>query len=308
MQGRGGFAEKAPIYGATVFVLVMLHSKKKRKNAAPAGFSRKALLPLFYLTFSFLLMILPLDGLVSSVKAVLGYIFIPQIRLSHSAVKYADNVSATVRELLDTHHENRQLRQEIEAAKILGAQAEMVFEENERLTEILNLKPSRPWKGVWAQIAYREPSQWNTVILDKGSRDGIEPRCAVIAVEDGVEGLAGEVVEVSENTSKVLLVRDEEFSAAANLNPSRDEGLLVGGGTGAVKLKYVPLMSSVKEGDRVYTSASSSIFPAGILIGEVSSVIKGNSFQTALTVEVAPVIHSTAIKEVFVILNDKGKK
>lgn len=286
----------------------MLHTKKKRKNAAPTGFSRKALLPLFYLTFSFLLMILPLDGFVSSVKAVLAYVFIPQIRLSHSAVKYADNVSATVRELLDTHHENRQLRQEIEAAKILGAQAEMVFEENERLSAILKLQPSRPWKGIWAQIAYREPSQWNTVILDKGSRDGIEPRCAVIAVENGVEGLAGEVVEVSENTAKVLLVRDEEFSAAANLSPSRDEGLLVGGGTGAVKLKYIPLLSSVKEGDRVYTSASSSIFPSGILIGEVYSVKKGNSFQTALTVEVAPVINSTALKEVFVILNDKGKK
>lgn len=286
----------------------MLHSKKKKRNAAPSGFSRKAVLPLVYLTLSFLLMILPLDGFVSSVKAVLGYVFIPQIRLSHSAVKYVDGVSTTVRELLDTHHENRQLRQEIEAAKILGAQAEMVFEENERLTSILKLQPSRPWEGTWAQIAYREPSQWNTVILDKGSRDGIQPRSAVISVENGVEGLAGEVVEVSETTSKVLLVRDEDFSAAAYLSPSRDEGLLVGGGTGAVRLRYVPLLSSVKEGDRVYTSASSSIFPAGILIGEVSSIRKGRSFQTALTVEVTPVISSSALKEVFVILDDKGKK
>ena len=286
----------------------MLHTKKRKRNAAPSGFSRRALLPLFYLTLSFLLMILPLDGLVSSVKAVLGYIFIPQIRLSHSAVKYADNVSNTVKELLNTHHENRQLRQEIEAAKILGAQAEMVFEENERLASILKLQPSRPWKGTWAQIAYREPSQWNTVILDKGTRDGIQPRSAVISVENGIEGLAGEVVEVSDSTAKVLLVRDEDFSAAAYLSPSRDEGLLVGGGSGAVHLKYVPLLSSVQEGDRVYTSASSSIFPAGILIGKVSSVKKGHSFQTALTVEVAPAISSSALKEVFVILDDKGKK
>ena len=185
----------------------------------------------------------------------------------------------------------------------------MVFAENERLTAILKLEPSKPWKGTWATIAYREPSQWNTVIIDKGAQDGIEPRSAVIAVENGVEGLAGEVVEVTENTAKVLLVRDEDFSAAAFLSPGREEGLLAGGGTGAVLLKYVPLLSQVKPGDKVYTSAASSIFPAGILAGEVSAVRRGGSFQTALTVEVAPAISSSTLKEVFVILNkDKKKK
>lgn len=287
----------------------MSYPKKKKHQASQAGKSRGWMLPLFYLVLSFLLMILPLEGLVNSVKAVLSYVFIPQIRLSHSAVKYAQGVSATVQELLNAHHENRQLHQEIEAAKILSAQAEMVFAENERLTAILKLEPSKPWKGTWATIAYREPSQWNTVIIDKGAQDGIEPRSAVIAVENGVEGLAGEVVEVTENTAKVLLVRDEDFSAAAFLSPGREEGLLAGGGTGAVLLKYVPLLSQVKPGDKVYTSAASSIFPAGILAGEVSAVRRGGSFQTALTVEVAPAISSSTLKEVFVILNkDKKKK
>ena len=287
----------------------MPYPKKKKHQAAQAGKSRGWMLPLFYLVLSFLLMILPLEGLVNSVKAVLSYVFIPQIRLSHSAVKYAQGVSATVQELLNAHHENRQLHQEIEAAKILSAQAEMVFAENERLTAILKLEPSKPWKGTWATIAYREPSQWNTVIIDKGAQDGIEPRSAVIAVENGVEGLAGEVVEVTENTAKVLLVRDEDFSAAAFLSPGREEGLLAGGGTGAVLLKYVPLLSQVKPGDKVYTSAASSIFPAGILAGEVSAVRRGGSFQTALTVEVAPAISSSTLKEVFIILNkDKKKK
>ena len=287
----------------------MSYPKKKKHQTAQAGKSRGWMLPLFYLVLSFLLMILPLEGLVNSVKAVLSYVFIPQIRLSHSAVKYAQGVSATVQELLNAHHENRQLHQEIEAAKILSAQAEMVFAENERLTAILKLEPSKPWKGTWATIAYREPSQWNTVIIDKGAQDGIEPRSAVIAVENGVEGLAGEVVEVTENTAKVLLVRDEDFSAAAFLSPGREEGLLAGGGTGAVLLKYVPLLSQVKPGDEVYTSAASSIFPAGILAGEVSAVRRGGSFQTALTVEVAPAISSSTLKEVFVILNkDKKKK
>ena len=67
----------------------MSYPKKKKHQAAQAGKSRGWMLPLFYLVLSFLLMILPLEGLVNSVKAVLSYVFIPQIRLSHSAVKYA---------------------------------------------------------------------------------------------------------------------------------------------------------------------------------------------------------------------------
>ena len=252
---------------------------------------------------SFLLMILPLEGFVSSVKAVLAYVFIPQVRLAHSTAKYAENVYQTVRELLDAHRENRALKQEIEMTKLLASQAEAILDENGRLTEILRLNPAKRWVGVWAKVAYREPTQWNTVIIDKGSRDGIRERSAVISMEEGKEGLAGVVLEVTENTSKVLLVRDEDFSAAVYLERGQEEGLLVGNGPRPVRIKYIPLLAKVKKGDKVFTASTSSIFPAGILVGEVSGVREDESFQTALTVNVDPLVHSAAVKEVFVILD-----
>ena len=157
------------------------------------------------------------------------------------------------------------------------------------------------WKGVWAKVAYREPSQWNAVIIDKGSADGIEERSAVLSLEQGREGLAGVVVEVLENTSKVLLVRDEDFSAAVMLEKGQEEGLLVGGGVHPVRIKYIPLLTEVNKGDKVFTSSSSSIFPAGILVGHVRAVRQDGSFQTAQTVEVDPLVRSAAVKELFVI-------
>lgn len=247
-------------------------------------------------------MILPLEGFVSSVKAVLSYIFIPQVRLAHGTVKYAQGVNETVRELLDAHRENRELKQQIEMTKLLATQAEAILDENGRLTEILRLKSARRWQGVWAKVAYREPSQWNSVIIDKGAADGIRERSAVIALEDGMEGLAGVVTEVTENTSKVLLVRDEDFTAAVSLERGKEEGLLTGAGPRPVRLKYIPLLAQVEKGDNVYTSESSSIFPAGILVGKVSRVREDESFQTALTVEVEPQVRSSAVKELFVIV------
>lgn len=268
----------------------------------PGSWRRRWLLPGIFLVVSFLLMILPLEGFVSSVKTVLSYIFIPQVRAAHEAVQYVQGASLTVQELLQAHQENQQLKQQIESAQLLAAQAKEVFAENERLSGLLHLKTSQPWKGVWAKVAYREPTQWNTVVLDKGSADGIRPRSAVIAMSDGKEGLAGVVVEVTENTSQVLLVRDEEFSAAVQLEQGGEAGLLVGAGPRPVQIKYIPLLAQVKKGDKIYTSSSSSVFPAGILVGEVSGVRTEESFQTAQTVEVTPQVRSASVKEVFVIL------
>ena len=282
----------------------MVISRKKAINKQSyTGTKRRFIVPAIFLIISLLLMMLPLGGLVASVKAVLSYVFVPQVRLAHGGVKYAENVRQTIRELLDAHQENLRLKQQIEMEHLLTTQAEAVFRENERLNAILNLKPTRLWQGVWAKVAYREPSQWNTVVIDKGAADGIQERSAVLSLEKGQEGLAGIVVEVNENTSKVLLVRDEDFSAAVVLENGQEEGLLVGGGANAVRIKYIPLLTQVKKGDKVFTSATSSIFPAGILVGHVRAVREDSSFQTAQTVEVDPLVRSSSVKELFVIFN-----
>ena len=285
----------------------MLHTKNKQRKKTSSGARRRFLLPAVFLLLSFLLMILPLEGFVSSVKAVLSYIFIPQIRLAHGTAKYAENVHQTVQELLNTHRENGELKQQLEMNRLEAQQSASVFAENERLTQMMNLKSNKRWNGVWAKVAYREPSQWNSVIIDKGSADGIKERSAVISVEAGKEGLAGVVVEVTEKTSKVLLVRDEDFSAAVFLEGGKEEGLLTGNGLRPVRIKYIPLLTKVQPGEKVYTAATSSIFPAGILVGDVSAVRGEDDFQTALAVEVIPQVRSSAVKEGFVIL-EGGEK
>ena len=283
----------------------MIARKKPTKKHHYVGQKRRFLFPFTFLLLSFLLMILPLEGFVLSVKSLLSYIFIPQVRLAHGTVKYAQGVHQTVQELLDAHHENILLKQQLEMDHLLKAQAETIFKENERLTQILQLQSVSPWQGVWAKVAYREPSQWNAVIIDKGAADGIKERSAVLSLEEGEEGLAGVVVEVTENASKVLLVRDEDFTAAVMLERGQEEGLLVGGGVQPARIKYIPLLAQVSKGDKVFTAATSSIFPAGILVGHVRSVREDSSFQTAQTIEVDPLVRAAAVKELFVISKEE---
>lgn len=282
--------------------MVVKGHKSVKKNIVPR---KHWWLPAGYLLLSLLLMILPLEGPVASFKMLLSYIFLPQVRLAHNATNYAQGVSQTVRELLDAHHENQRLKQEIETSRLLAEQAQHVFEENQRLTSALEMRPQLRWKGVWAKVAYREPSQWNAVTIDKGTKDGVAERSAVIAVENGRVGLAGVVVEVTETTSKVLLVRDEDFSAAVYLDRGNETGLLTGDGPRPVRLQYIPLQAQVEEGDAVYTSSTSSVFPAGIWVGTVSKIKEDDSFQTALSMQVSPGISASSVQEVFVITSEK---
>ena len=145
---------------------------------------RGTILPAVFILLSLVLMALPLESPVASVKALLSYIFIPQIRAAHAAVEYAEGVSGTVKERLNAHQENILLQEQLGRLRLENAQAREVFEENTRLAAALDLRAPQIWRGVWAKTAYRDPTQWTSVVIDKGSLDGVSERAAVIALKD----------------------------------------------------------------------------------------------------------------------------
>ena len=191
---------------------MMPHSRSAKRVTTQENRLHK-ILPAAFALLSVVLMMLPLEGAVASAKAVLSYVFIPQIRAAHTAVEYSSDVWQTSKELLETHRENEVLKEELNRIQLENAQAQEILAENKRLTSALHLTAPKLWTGVWAKTTYREPTQWNSVIIDKGSADGVQERSAAIAQKNGVPVLAGVVVETTEMTSKVLLLRDEDGNA-----------------------------------------------------------------------------------------------
>lgn len=278
----------------------------KRTSTSRDG-RQSIILPAALALLSIVLMMLPLEGAVSSAKALLSYVFIPQIRAAHAAVEYSSDVWLTTKELLETHRENAQLKEQLRALNLENEQAREIFKENERLTASLSLRAPAKWRGIWAKIAYREPSQWNSVVIDKGTLDGVFTRSAAVAQSQGQPVLAGVVVEADEHTAKVLLLRDEDFSAAVYVAPSGDEGLLTGGGAADLKMNYLPLLSTVQKGDKVYTSTASSVFPAGLFVGEVTQTDHKDDLHSSLTVRVAPAAEAASVRELFILTRPEEK-
>jgi rod shape-determining protein MreC len=74
---------------------------------------------------------------------------------------------------------------------------------------------------------------------------------------------------------------------------------------GGARLKYIPLLSTVRAGDRVVTSGLTGGFPRGLMIGVVTSIEKeeGALFQSA---EILPEVDVSKLEEVLVITAPYG--
>ncbi len=278
-----------------------MEKKKKNLTAYERGYSK--ILPCIFIIISLLIILLPLQTPVNSARMLLSYIFIPQLRAAHSVTQYLDGVNETVRNLLSVAEENAILKEDMALLKIQMSRMETLEKENERLSAALGLSSKEKWQGTWAKVAYREPSRRGSVIIDKGSDDGVELRSPALSINDGIAGLAGNVIEVTPKTAKVLLISDEDFSAAARMENIAREGLVSGDGNGGVNMKYLPLESEIKPGDKVYTSSSGALFPDGILIGEINNpgYDTRKSYDTSLNPSIKAVVDGGSVKELFIM-------
>jgi rod shape-determining protein MreC len=116
-------------------------------------------------------------------------------------------------------------------------------------------------------ISVDENAQLRTIAINRGARDGIAVGMPVVTQQ----GLIGRVLNVSANAARILLVSDPSSSVSARLQTSRAEGSVIGQLSGNLRMTFIPLNSVIQEGDLVVTSGLGGNFPAGIVIGQVTS-------------------------------------
>ena len=276
---------------------------KVRKQISGSQYSK--LLPTIYIIISLALMLSPVQETVNSVRAILAYLFIPQLRLAHQTKEYLKDIDEGIKTLLNVALENFELKEKLKKLQIEALEIPTLKEENARLRQALNLKQSIKIDCIWAKVAYKEPNKMSSLIIDKGGDDGLSLRSPVIALtEDGTPALLGMVMEVSKNTSKILLLPDEDFNAYVYLANSKTEALLKGQGLRNATLKYLPLEENLQINTPVFTAASSALFPEGLLVGYLlddgTDGLTGAS--TYKEPKLKPALNFDAVKEVFVLV------
>lgn len=199
--------------------------------------------------------------------------------------------------LLNVREENRRLWKALQEAREAANRNREALATNNRLRKLLEFKESMDLPMLAARIIGKDPSLWfRTVIVDRGSSDGVVKGMPVV----NGDGVVGQVFNVSPNYSKVLLAIAPSSAIDVLLQKSRVRGILKGTGSLSYKLDYVLKTVDVQEGDQVVTAGYGGLFPPGMPVGVVSSVVKKRRGMF-LDIEVTPTVDFLTLEDLLII-------
>ncbi len=220
---------------------------------------------------------------------------------------YALEKTEQLEDLRSVLEENEQLKTQINELTIENTRLQQEKYELTKLRELYDLDAEyEEYTKIGARIISRDASNWySSFVIDKGSEDGIQVNCNVIAGS----GLVGRVVEVGPNHAKVSSIISDGVNTSGMVLASGDNLIVTGNLTTMAdgKIEYSQLMDSkdkVTVGDKVVTSNISDQYLPGLLIGYISS-IDTDSNNLTKSGQLTPVVDFEHLNEVLVIMELK---
>jgi len=128
-------------------------------------------------------------------------------------------------------------------------------------------------------IKHSTNKQHNYMILDKGADDGVRTGTGVITAK----GAIGVVHATSRRYSYVMTFNNKDMVISARIGREGAVGPLTWDGisTRGAMLSEIPHNTPFEEGDTVYTSGFSALFPADLPLGTVGTnrIVNGASYE-----------------------------
>ena len=215
---------------------------------------------------------------------------------------YVSNYFVSISNLRSAASENDLLKQRVQELEVEIKQKSDLAAENERLRGILQIKEQSRYKVLTARIIGRDPSFWfDSSIINRGSLDGVVLNMPVVT--EG--GLVGRVTAVSPLTSQVDLITYNKSGVGGivgEIGTSNALGVINGTSKkDLLEMKYVPGSIEVQVGQPVFTTGQDGIFPPGLKIGEIVSVVTGSA-TTPHQILIRPAAKLNSMQEVGVLL------
>ena len=176
--------------------------------------------------------------------------------------------------------EKEQLENEIFKQKHLIANANVTMIENNRLKEVLNFFTKinhLEYKSTYFTLAIN--TAYNKIAFIKaGLREGVENN-SIVMYNDV---LIGQVDEVYENYSKVLLLGSNNLKIPVISEKSLEKGILIGNNDNLLQLVYNNSISQFSIGEHLIVSADSNIYPTGLLVAKIVRIVNNNIYAETL--------------------------
>ena len=203
--------------------------------------------------------------------------------------------------LHQVREENATLRQEIARLKGDSARLREMAAATDRLRALLELKERLPYATVAARVVGRDPTNWyRSIVINKGRKDGLKADMGVLTPA----GVVGRIVKVYDHLAVVLLIIDRNNAVTGLIQRTRDEGIVEGTEKGLARIKYLPLLSTVKVGDQVVTSGLAGGLPRGLPIGRITKIERREA-ELFLSAEIEPDSDFSRFDEVLIVTSHR---
>jgi len=208
--------------------------------------------------------------------------------------------------LVHTADENQKLLARISGLEYQTALCGPIQEENGRLTTLLKMERTLPFKTVNARvIAYPPLAEFRLLAIDRGTEAGVGRGDVVLSPQ----GLVGQILSARERQAQVLLLTDPTSAVDVRVRRTGARGLVVGSGyrmelqrdlyIGA--FEYWDRLAEVAEGDLLVTSGLDGLFPPDISVGTARKVERGGG-DLFLSARVLPAVDFHKLREVAVLV------
>ena len=208
-----------------------------------------------------------------AMESAVGKLFMP---IQNGIIYLKNKITGNEQELSDIQtlkEENQKLKDENSQLQEQLRELEILKSENNTLKEYVNLKDKySSYTTVPAYVIQRSLSNYDKlIVINAGTDDGINVNMPVISES----GLVGHVISVTNDTAKIQTIIDTASNVSANISNVQDSVVLKGtlNSTEILKATYIPADSTILQGDEVVTSGLGGIYPKGILVGNVKTVV-----------------------------------
>ena len=230
-------------------------------------------------------------------------------KVAYAPIRFVKDKVDEITKLHNIYEEYQILENKIGETDSIKAKNLELADEVDKLSKMLELNQTLSKDSYLnATVINRNLGYWyNTVTIDKGSKNGVEVDMPVVVSE----GLIGKVSKVTNFNSTVKLLTSDDvnnkISVKINVDSKNVYGLLSGYNkeTGNFIVEGIADNTEIKKDSFVMTTGMGDIFPSGILVGKVASITTDN-FDLAKTVEVKSDVNFDDIRYVTILKRIDG--
>lgn len=195
--------------------------------------------------------------------------------------------------------ENETLKTELLIHQRKLQQMAALAAENVRLRQLMNATDILQDSVLVAELIGVSPNPLShTVVINRGANEGVFEGQPVL----DAFGLMGQVIEVSEHSSRALLISDATHAIPVQVNRNGVRAIAEGtGDLNRLRLRHVSNTTDIREGDLLVSSGLGKRFPVGYPVAEVESIARdpGQAFATVIARPMARLDRSRHVLLVF---------